>query len=53
MRKMRFVGVPFVLFGIVFVVVMGFVIVGLWNMLVSTIFGHSKGVKKIQKDGIG
>jgi hypothetical protein len=42
MRKPRFVGVPFVLFGIVFVVVMGFVIVGLWNMLMPAIFGLSK-----------
>jgi hypothetical protein len=39
MRRLRFVGVRFVLFGIVLVGVMGFVIVGLWNVLMPAIFG--------------
>lgn len=39
MRKMRFVGAPFVLFGIVWVGIMGLVIVGLWNVLMPAILG--------------
>ncbi|HXP83202.1 MAG TPA: hypothetical protein VN841_00690 [Bryobacteraceae bacterium] len=39
MRKMRFLGAPFVLFAIVWVGIMGLVIVGLWNVLMPAIFG--------------
>lgn len=39
MRRWRFVGVRFVLFGIAFVGVMGLLIVGLWNALMPAIFG--------------
>ena len=39
MRKMRFVGVPFIVFGIVFVGVIGLVVAGLWNVLMPAIFG--------------
>jgi hypothetical protein len=39
MRKTRFVGMPFVLFGIVWVGTMGLVIFGLWNVLMPAIFG--------------
>ena len=38
MRRMRFAGVPFILFGITWVVIMGVVIFGLWNSLMPTIF---------------
>ena len=39
MRKLRFVGVRFILFGIVFVGVMGLATAGLWNLLMPAIFG--------------
>jgi hypothetical protein len=39
MRKMRFVGAPFILFGIAWVGIMGLVTVGLWNALMPTILG--------------
>ncbi len=38
MRRMRFWGLPMILFGIVFVGVMGLVIAGLWNALMPAIF---------------
>jgi hypothetical protein len=38
-RKMRFVGAPLVLFGFVWVGIMGLVIVGLWNALMPAILG--------------
>jgi hypothetical protein len=37
MRKMRCVGMPFVLFGIVWVAGMGLVTLGLWNVLMPAI----------------
>jgi len=42
MRKPKFVGVPFVLFGIVWVVIMGLVTLGLWNVLMPAILGLPK-----------
>ena len=39
MRKLRFVGARFVLFGIVWVGIMGLLVVGLWNVLMPAIFG--------------
>ena len=39
MRKMRFVGGPFVLFGIALVGIMGLVTLGLWNVLMPAILG--------------
>ena len=39
MRKVRFVGTPIVLFGIVYVGIMGLVTVGLWNRLMPAILG--------------
>jgi len=39
MRRTRFVGAPFVLFGIVWLGIMGLVIVGLWNVLMPPILG--------------
>lgn len=39
MRRLRVVGVPFILLGIVGLVVLGFVISGLWNALMPGIFG--------------
>lgn len=39
MRKMRFVGAPFVLFGILWVGIMGLVLFGLWNVLMPAILG--------------
>ncbi len=39
MRKLRFVGLRFVLFGIVFAGIMGLVVVVLWNLLMPAIFG--------------
>ena len=39
MRKVRFAGAPMVLFGIVWVGIMGLVIAGLWNALMPTILG--------------
>ena len=39
MRRMRFVGLRFVLFGIVFLGVMGLAISALWNALIPAIFG--------------
>lgn len=39
MKKVRFVGLPFVLFAIVWAGVMALVIVVLWNILLPTIFG--------------
>ena len=39
MRRPRFVGLRFVLFGIVWVGVMGLVVSGLWNVLVPSLFG--------------
>jgi hypothetical protein len=38
-RKVRFVGAPFVLFGIVWVGIMGLVVAGLWNVLMPAILG--------------
>jgi hypothetical protein len=38
MRKIRFAGVPIVLFGIAWIGAMGFVVVWLWNMLMPAIF---------------
>ena len=37
MRKVRFVGAPFVLFGIAWVGIMGLVVVILWNVLMPAI----------------
>jgi|SRR5271166_778817 len=42
MRKMRFFGAHFVLFGILFFGVMGLVIFGLWNALIPAILGLPK-----------
>ena len=39
MRKMRFAGVPILLFGIVFVAVMGLLTFSLWNALMPKILG--------------
>lgn len=39
MRRVRFVGAPFVLFGIAWVGIMGLVTVGLWNVLMPAILG--------------
>jgi hypothetical protein len=39
MRRMRFVGVRFILFGIVFVGVMGLLVTALWNALMPAILG--------------
>ncbi len=39
MRKMKFVGVRFILFGIVGAGVLGLVITGLWNALLPAILG--------------
>jgi len=39
MRKMRFVGVPFILFGIVLVGIMGLAVAVLWNLLMPPILG--------------
>jgi hypothetical protein len=39
MRKVRFVGLPLILFGILWVGIMGLVMVVLWNVLVPEIFG--------------
>jgi hypothetical protein len=39
MRRVRFVGTPFVLFGIVWVGIMGLVTLGLWNVLMPAILG--------------
>jgi hypothetical protein len=36
---MRFVGVRFLLFGILFVAIAGLVVMGLWNLLIPPIFG--------------
>jgi len=38
-RKIRFAGVPLVLFGIVAVAAMSLVVFGLWNALMPAIFG--------------
>ncbi len=42
MRRVRFVGVRFILFGILFFAVMGLVIFGLWNALIPAILGLPK-----------
>ena len=42
MRKMRFFGAHFVLFGILFFGVMGLLIFGLWNALIPAILGLPK-----------
>ncbi|MGA2598643.1 MAG: hypothetical protein ABSH09_16830 [Bryobacteraceae bacterium] len=42
MRRMRFVGVRFVLFGILFIGVVGLLIFGLWNALIPAILGLPK-----------
>ena len=42
MRRPRFLGAPFVLFGILFVAVMGAIIVMLWNALMPEIFDLPK-----------
>ncbi len=39
MRKFRFVGMRFVLFGIVWAAIMGLVVFGLWNALMPGLFG--------------
>ena len=39
MRRVRFVGVRFVLFGIVWVGIMGLVVVSFWNVLMPVILG--------------
>ncbi|HTU45839.1 MAG TPA: hypothetical protein VMF91_12300 [Bryobacteraceae bacterium] len=39
MRRVRFVGLRFVLFGIVWVGIMGLLVFGLWNALAPAIFG--------------
>jgi hypothetical protein len=39
MRRPRFIGVRFIVFGIVFVGVVGLVTAGLWNALMPPIFG--------------
>jgi len=39
MRKMKFVGLPVVLFGIAWVGILGLLTVGLWNMLMPVILG--------------
>jgi Ca2+/H+ antiporter, TMEM165/GDT1 family len=39
MRRVRFVGAPFILFAIVCVGIMGLLTVGLWNLLVPPILG--------------
>lgn len=39
MRRMTFVGVRMIVFGIVFVSVMGLAVTGLWNSLMPVIFG--------------
>ncbi len=39
MRRTRFVGTRFILFGIVWMGIMGLVIVGLWNLLIPAILG--------------
>ncbi len=42
MRKMRFFGARFVLFGILFFGLMGLLILGLWNALIPAILGLQK-----------
>lgn len=39
MRKLRFVGVRFIVFGLAALAVIGLVIFGLWNVLMPAIFG--------------
>lgn len=39
MRKIRFVGIRFILFGIAWVGIMGLVVFGLWNLLMPAILG--------------
>ena len=39
MRKPKFVGVPFVLFGLAWVVIMALLVFGLWNALMPSLFG--------------
>jgi hypothetical protein len=39
MRKVRFVGTRFVLFGIVWVGIVGLIVFGLWNVLMPPILG--------------
>src|SRR5689334_199915 len=42
MRRKKFVGVAFILLGIVSIAVLGLVIFGLWNVLMPAIFGLPK-----------
>src|SRR5262245_4416145 len=42
MRRKKFVGVAFILLGIVSIAVLGLVIFGLWNQLMPAIFGLPK-----------
>jgi hypothetical protein len=39
MRRLKFVGIRLILFGIVWIGVMGLIIFGLWNRLMPSIFG--------------